>query len=347
MQIVLHYERKGKSFMQRIILSVIISTYNRSDLVIKNLHIMMKCKSERIEFIVGDNFSTDDTWEQLQKIDDKRVRIYHNDYNYGLANTALLTKYANGKYLIFITDRDYIRGDMLQKVCKELNKIEADFVCYDRKKYKEGYYSGKTASRIVMNSVHPGTYIWKTRVYRSCINYSEYAKLLLSDHASVGIIGLGERLVMHAETVYVIDRIIYIPPNNIVRLKPNRKELFSDLFITAEYCSKYFSMCVRALYSNDSTAKRDFLINDVLILEFERLQYTAMWEYYSFLSTQWFIKRYNCKKLKRSQWLLNGGIVLVEAAKHTIVKKQIMKYIWITVKNYVRTFYHIVYGSEL
>ena len=59
-----------------VLLSIIISTYNRKELVVGNISKMLECNRRDIEFIVGDNASSDGTFEEFSKIKDDTISLY-------------------------------------------------------------------------------------------------------------------------------------------------------------------------------------------------------------------------------------------------------------------------------
>lgn len=90
-------------------LSICIPTYNRSDKCLRLVNEILKSDNQNIEIIVSDNCSTDNTFELLQQIDDKRLFLYQMKENLGsLLNIYTTFSKATGEFIYFTTDKDFI-----------------------------------------------------------------------------------------------------------------------------------------------------------------------------------------------------------------------------------------------
>lgn len=92
--------------------SVLIPTYNRSALLQNALRSVLEQDFNDFEIIVCDDCSTDDTMSVMQKMSeqDKRIIYHRNISNLGaVENTKkLLYEHANGRYILFLCDDDYL-----------------------------------------------------------------------------------------------------------------------------------------------------------------------------------------------------------------------------------------------
>lgn len=95
--------------MNDIELSFCIPTYNRVEGVRQLVAEILKCNDPKIEVIILDNGSTDDTLRALSDIDDERLFVYSNGENKGVLYNILhvLTK-ARGRFSLFSLDKDHI-----------------------------------------------------------------------------------------------------------------------------------------------------------------------------------------------------------------------------------------------
>lgn len=94
-----------------IIVSFCIPTYNREDYVVNCVNEIRKIKSERIEIIISDNASEDNTSIKLNELEkiDKRIKLYRNNINLGQSkNIAKVFSYASGKYIYLTSDEDLV-----------------------------------------------------------------------------------------------------------------------------------------------------------------------------------------------------------------------------------------------
>ncbi|MDB5233181.1 MAG: glycosyl transferase, family 2 [Hymenobacter sp.] len=98
--------------------SVIVPTFNRSELLKVAVESVLKQDFTDYEIIITDNSSTDDTAEVVAKLSDKRIRYYFNPVNVGITrnyNRAL--SLATGKYIAIFSDDDVmLPGNLAAKV---------------------------------------------------------------------------------------------------------------------------------------------------------------------------------------------------------------------------------------
>jgi glycosyltransferase involved in cell wall biosynthesis len=91
------------------LVTVITVTYNSSAYVRDAIESVLAQTYANIEYIVGDDCSTDNTWQIIQEYKDARIKKYRNEINlreYSNRNKAI--EQATGKYLIFIDGDDVI-----------------------------------------------------------------------------------------------------------------------------------------------------------------------------------------------------------------------------------------------
>lgn len=113
----------------RPILTISIATYNRSERLLDLIRDVIQCKSEKIEILVVDNHSTDDTVEKCEAIDDARIRIVANKTNIGGQSNIMRAIFqAKGKYCLYINDRDILYPDKLDGLLKILSDNEVSFL---------------------------------------------------------------------------------------------------------------------------------------------------------------------------------------------------------------------------
>jgi glycosyltransferase involved in cell wall biosynthesis len=91
------------------LVSIVTVTYNSVQYVRDTIESVLAQTYTNIEYIIGDDFSTDNTWDIICEYKDPRIKAYRNDVNlkeYPNRNKAL--EMATGKYLIFIDGDDVI-----------------------------------------------------------------------------------------------------------------------------------------------------------------------------------------------------------------------------------------------
>jgi glycosyltransferase involved in cell wall biosynthesis len=109
--------------MSNILLSICIPTYNRCtvlDATLQKLFLNPEFDSNRMEVIVSDNCSTDDTQEIVLKY--PLVRYYRNSENIIDRNFSLVLGYAKGDYIRLFNDTLSFKPNALRKMLDTIEK---------------------------------------------------------------------------------------------------------------------------------------------------------------------------------------------------------------------------------
>lgn len=91
------------------LVTVVTISYNSSAYIRNAIESVLAQSYTNIEYIIGDDCSTDDTWQIIREYKDSRIMAYRNESNlqeYANRNKAIGK--TNGKYLIFIDGDDII-----------------------------------------------------------------------------------------------------------------------------------------------------------------------------------------------------------------------------------------------
>ncbi len=92
------------------LLSVIITTYNRSKFLIEAVDSVLRQSYKNIEIIIMDDCSDDGTDEIIKsRYSNKKIKYYKSDKNMGpgLNRLKAFNEYAKGKYVVFMDDDDF------------------------------------------------------------------------------------------------------------------------------------------------------------------------------------------------------------------------------------------------
>ena len=109
--------------MSKTVLSICIPTYNRGKILVKNLNHLISFNSDKIEIIVSDNCSQDDTEVRIKKIKDARIKYFRNKSNLGFDRNLLeCCERANGLYYLFMSDEDILNLETLSWIIKLMEK---------------------------------------------------------------------------------------------------------------------------------------------------------------------------------------------------------------------------------
>jgi glycosyltransferase involved in cell wall biosynthesis len=117
--------------LKKPVLSILIPTYNRADYLEKCIKSVLASDSDQIEVLVSNNSSTDHTSQVLGSFSDSRYTYFQQEQNVGgLRNVQFLCNKANGIYLFFLTDDDYLLIDSVDLVLDFILKFQPDgFKC--------------------------------------------------------------------------------------------------------------------------------------------------------------------------------------------------------------------------
>lgn len=102
--------------MNKFLLSICISTYNRVEIISKNVKTYLQNLPKRsVELVVCDNGSDDNTFEILNEIKDDRFNLYRNKTNKGFSyNLSKVIRLAKGDFTLIISDEDMINFNNLK-----------------------------------------------------------------------------------------------------------------------------------------------------------------------------------------------------------------------------------------
>lgn len=91
------------------LVSVCIPVYNGGAFIRQTILMVLNQNYDNMEVLVSDNASTDNTIEEIKKIQDKRVRLLQNKTNLGMGgNWNSLLKQAKGDYVIIVCADDFL-----------------------------------------------------------------------------------------------------------------------------------------------------------------------------------------------------------------------------------------------
>ncbi len=112
--------------MSRPVISFCIPTFNRVEFVTRCVKNILQYSGDDIEVVISNNGSNDDTLVELQKINDKRLKIFSNETNLGFSKNVLLAvERATGEFCFTMSDEDIIFVDQIPNLinlCKTTDK---------------------------------------------------------------------------------------------------------------------------------------------------------------------------------------------------------------------------------
>ena len=119
------------------LVSVILSTFNNSQSINDSVNSILGQTYKNIEFLILDDGSTDNTWEKLNKFNDRRIKLFKNNNNIGLTKSLnkLISK-SSGQY-VARQDADDI--SLSHRLEVQINILSTSLyqVCTSRAKIKD------------------------------------------------------------------------------------------------------------------------------------------------------------------------------------------------------------------
>lgn len=166
------------------ILCICISTYNRGrkiELLVKEI---LKFQSDKIEVVVLDDNSSDDTIERISLIEDARLHILKNSENKGAKKNWFETiNCGYGKYILHLLDRDWIHIEYLKKIIDILEAENFGFG-YIGDMYNfvgpkisaiEKYSKGEEAlKKFAFTLIHPSGFLVKKSAWDTIKNKADF-----------------------------------------------------------------------------------------------------------------------------------------------------------------------------
>lgn len=108
-----------------LLFSIVIPTYNRSNLIGRCLQSIVNQTYKNWEAIVVDNFSEDDTEEVVSSFKDERIHYYKN-HNYGVISVSrnYALDRAKGQWVCFLDSDDWWTSDKLEQLLPYITKFD-------------------------------------------------------------------------------------------------------------------------------------------------------------------------------------------------------------------------------
>ncbi len=107
---------------KKIDITFCVPTYNRGTSVLACVMHLLHNANLNIEIIVSDNNSSDNTFELLSQISDKRLTIRQLSYNTGTYNLLNAAAHSNGKIITWLSDEDNFEFKSLDNILAKFHK---------------------------------------------------------------------------------------------------------------------------------------------------------------------------------------------------------------------------------
>lgn len=146
--------------MNEYMLSFCIPAYNRAPMTCRIVTNILRCSDKRIQVVVSDNGSTDNTVERLRELNDERLKIVTSPCNDGAQrNWYRALAHGDGRWLYLLIGRDMINPYNINALLKLLEALEHKNVGFIREtlSLKRGVkvYSSVEALKYLLDFAHP------------------------------------------------------------------------------------------------------------------------------------------------------------------------------------------------
>lgn len=322
-------------------LTIIISSYNRCQILKRNLEKMLRSDCADVDFLICNNASEDNTWEYLQTINDSRVSVQQSAVNYGFENFWVVSENVKTKYFMFVNDRDYIEPHEISTISSMLQNIDdVDFVSNEKRNLIPGYYEWKDALDIYFQSRHPGTLIYNTKFIDKYMDRELIKTYLEQNRAELANNYLVFQILLNVQRIYVYGRNPINQPLNRERIPKVRKEYYKDPYISLEYREKeYDDWITKGLKHIDNIRTRD-----IMIAIYKDSLMTVTWEYYFSLKIPGMAKRNGYEGHRPEEWKKNGILFMNHVLRNKNfwrfgMNKKVLISTW---KNYKETIWKVM-----
>lgn len=115
----------------KIVVSFCIATFQRYAILSELVQEILSVDSDKIEVVICDDHSLDDSIERIRQIQDSRLKIFVNKYNLGsLPNICEALDKGEGEYLFYINDRDNVDSFKIKALVEILEHLKSDNVAF-------------------------------------------------------------------------------------------------------------------------------------------------------------------------------------------------------------------------
>src|SRR5215475_8414170 len=109
--------------------SIVIPTFNRSDLFPYAVRSILKQTFEDFEIIISDNCSTDSTRQVAEQFEDPRFKYIKTPQHFTIADSwEFARSHAVGKLIVMLSDDDALLPAALERFAHESRYHDADFM---------------------------------------------------------------------------------------------------------------------------------------------------------------------------------------------------------------------------
>lgn len=224
------------------LVSILIPVYNRESLVVSALKSALSQTYTRIEVVVGDNCSTDHSYEVIQKYAkrDSRILCFRNNENVGpVKNWIECLRRSSGEFIKILFSDDWLECDAVERYIRPFVERDDVGICFSdvdihwegrgTYRFAPGFLPGTVKSRQVLLTIasgrnmtlaSPGAALVRRREVELAFNYA------VEDRMRLGCteLGVGPDLLV---TLFSCSRFpfVYYIPHVLAHYRGHRENL--------------------------------------------------------------------------------------------------------------------------
>ena len=216
--------------------SILMPAHNAEQFIVRAINSVREQDFNNWELIIIDDGSTDNTFEILEKIDDKRIRCYRQEKQ-GVMKTRLeLFSKVRGKYVLHVDSDDLLLHGALTFIYDFLKKNKCDILQFDFRRFHNAeeiqgveVEKGEVEKEIVgANEIIKGiafegkNFLWAKAIKRECLANIDSKKMQMHE------IEIGEDLAISIEAAKNAKKMCFIS-NQLYGYRTNMKSITHSL----------------------------------------------------------------------------------------------------------------------
>ena len=253
------------------LISILVPVYNKKYELRRCMSSILNQTYSDFEVIIVDDASTDGSWEELKKYNerDNRIRLIHKDKNESLLAARLTAmEKAIGSFIIFVDSDDYLESDACMTLKEQIEKSNADYYefaycCEPIKKVVNKNIAFEEEVFSILKGEHPHT-IWNkcysAKLVKKTLSVVDTFYCNMTEDAFFTPI-----LLAYAESKVHINKVLYhyIQINGMSNQKKISQTSFLDMLESISQKNIRLRSIIEKNFSNYTNLIDDYEKNDM------------------------------------------------------------------------------------
>ncbi|WP_259769966.1 glycosyltransferase family 2 protein [Pediococcus pentosaceus] len=247
--------------------SIIIPTFNSADTILETLESVIKTKEKKLEIIIADDGSTDDTVEIINSKRIPNLKIL-NCSHMGPANIKnFAMEQVNGEYVCFLDSDDLIEKDYF-RVLRKNTVSNPDLLVFDYITFNDGTDSKKSNQKVSLTMFGMGTMIWNKVYSINLIKKIRFPKDTVFED-----VGFSSQALLLSKNPLYINKSLYCYRQRFGSITKNPHKPVSTHLDVIKGFEELFSFIANHNLSLPKDRKKDLsiLVNNNLIMHIRKI----------------------------------------------------------------------------